>query len=152
MKKVSIKKIVGVVVLLLLILQFFRTEKNSSSTVSENAIEKHYTVPAPVQSLLKTSCYDCHSNNTEYPWYNNIQPVAFWLNSHVKDGKKHLNFDEFNTYSLERKRKKLKEVSETIEKGEMPLPSYTIIHGDAKLSADDIQALKTWANSLAAEL
>jgi hypothetical protein len=77
-------------------IQFFDTDKNISAASSENAIEKHYQVPSCTK-FLKTSCYDCHSNNTAYPWYNNIQPVKWWLADHVNSGKRHLNFDEFNT-------------------------------------------------------
>lgn len=148
MKKSFLKKIAVAVVLLLIIIQFFGTKKNISAIASENAIEKHYNVPPKIQELLKTSCYDCHSNNTTYPWYNNIQPVRWWLASHVTDGKKHLNFDEFNTYPATKKLKKLDEVAETINKGEMPLSSYTLIHGNAKLSVADKKEMETWVNDV----
>lgn len=144
---VSKKIFLGILVIFLLI-QFYRPEKNISTEPSANEIELHYNVPEKVQTILQTSCYDCHSNNTKYPWYNNVQPIASWLNSHVIDGKKHLNFDEFNAYTLDRKRKKLKEIGETLEENEMPLPSYTIIHGDAKLSDTDKKMLIDWTNSL----
>lgn len=141
------KVFLGILVIFLLI-QFYRPEKNISQEQSADAIELHYNVPQNVGTILQTSCYDCHSNNTKYPWYNNVQPVAFWLNSHVIDGKKHLNFDEFNAYPLDRKRKKLKEIGETLEENEMPLSSYTIIHGETKLSEADKKILTDWANSL----
>ncbi|PZT98716.1 MAG: cytochrome C, partial [Chryseobacterium sp.] len=80
MKKSSlIIKSIAIIFLLLLVIQLFDTDKNVSATPSENAIEKHYQVSSHVQGLLKTSCYDCHSNNTAYPWYSNIQPVKWWL-------------------------------------------------------------------------
>jgi hypothetical protein len=151
-KKSTIKKILLALVAIFVLIQFYRPAKNISVGVSANAIERHYNVPQNVGSLLKTSCYDCHSNNTKYPWYNNVQPVASWLNSHINDGKRHLNFDEFNTYPAEKKRKKLQEVAETIENGEMPLSSYTLIHGDAKLSASDKQALMDWAKTTSKEI
>ena len=143
-----LKKILWVILLIFLFIQFYRPEKNISTEQTADAIELHYNVPQNVHTILQTSCYDCHSNNTKYPWYNNVQPVASWLNSHVIDGKKHLNFDEFNAYPLDRKIKKLKEIGETLEENEMPLPSYTIIHGDAKLSEADKKMLTDWANSL----
>ena len=142
------KRILWALAVVLVLIQFYRPEKNISKEQSINAIELHYNVPQNVGTILRTSCYDCHSNNTKYPWYNNVQPVAIWLDEHINDGKKHLNFDEFNAYPLDRKRKKLKEISETIEENEMPLSSYTIIHGDAKLSEADKKALTNWANSL----
>ena len=151
-KKSTIKKILLALVAIFVLIQFYRPAKNISVGVYANAIERHYNVPQNVGSLLKTSCYDCHSNNTKYPWYNNVQPVASWLNSHINDGKRHLNFDEFNTYPAEKKRKKLQEVAETIENGEMPLSSYTLIHGDAKLSASDKQALMDWAKTTSKEI
>ena len=134
----------GFIVLLLIVIQFFDTDKNIAAVPSENVIEKHYHVPNHVQGLLKTSCYDCHSNTTAYPWYNNIQPVKWWLADHVNSGKRHFNFDEFNSYSKEKKLKKLDEVAETIREGEMPLTSYTVVHQNAKLSDIQKSEIEQW--------
>lgn len=148
MKKSSIKNAAVAVALALIILQFFGTEKNNSTSPSENAINKHYHVPPKIQGLLKTSCYDCHSNNTAYPWYSNIQPIKWWLASHINDGKRHLNFDEFNTYPAKKKLHKLDEVIETINNNEMPLSSYTLIHGNAKLSDMDKKEIEAWVSEV----
>lgn len=148
MKKSLIKTVLLCIGILFIIIQFFRGERNQRVETSHNAIEAHYEVPSKVQGILKTSCYDCHSNNTTYPWYSNIQPVGWWLTSHVNEGKEHLNFDEFNSYSLERKLHKLDEIVETINKGEMPLSSYTLIHGNAKLSDTDKKDIEQWVNVL----
>lgn len=149
MKTSSLIKIgAGFIVLFLIVIQFFDTDKNISATPSENAIEKHYQVSSHVQGLLKTSCYDCHSNNTAYPWYSNIQPVKWWLADHVNSGKRHLNFDEFNTYTKERKLKKLDEVAETIREGEMPLTFYTVIHQNAKLSDIQKSEIEQWVKEV----
>ena len=86
--------------------------------------------------LIKTSCYDCHSNETKYPWYTNIQPVAWFLQNHIEDGRKHLNFSTFATYEPKRQARKLSEAAEEIEQGEMPLDSYVLIHTNANLSAE----------------
>lgn len=147
-----IKTGVGFVVLLIIAIQFFDTDKNISATPSENAIEKHYQLSSHVQGLLKTSCYDCHSNNTAYPWYNNIQPVKWWLADHVNSGRRHLNFDEFNTYSKEKKLKKLDEITETVKEEEMPLSSYTIIHHNAKLSSTDKSEIEKWVVQVKKEI
>lgn len=153
MKTSSLIKIgAGFIVLFLIVIQFFDTDKNISATPSENAIEKHYQVSSHVQGLLKTSCYDCHSNNTAYPWYSNIQPVKWWLADHVNSGKRHLNFDEFNTYTKERKLKKLDEIAETVKEGEMPLSSYTIIHHNAKLSSTDKSEIEKWVVQVKKEI
>ena len=143
-----IKTGAGFVALLIIAIQFFDTDKNISATPSENAIEKHYQPSSHVQGLLKTSCYDCHSNNTAYPWYNNIQPVKWWLADHVNSGKRHLNFDEFNTYSKEKKLKKLDEITETVRSLEMPLSSYTVIHHNAKLSSADQSEIEKWVSEV----
>lgn len=93
----NIKNILTVLLLIFIGIQFIDVKKNISQNPSTNAIENHYIVPSKVHSLLKTSCYDCHSNNTIYPSYSKIQPVKWWLADHVNSGKRHLNFDEFNT-------------------------------------------------------
>lgn len=152
MKKSILKKATIMVIVLLVVIQFFKTKENISTQVSENAITQHYDIPKNIQNILKTSCYDCHSNNTNYPWYNKIQPVNWWLSDHVNEGKEELNFDEFNTYSTKKKLHKLDEVIETIRDNEMPLKSYTLIHGDAKLSGSDKQELEAWVKDLKNEI
>ena len=152
MKKSILKKATIMVIVLLVVIQFFKTKENISTQVSENAITQHYDIPKNIQNILKTSCYDCHSNNTNYPWYNKIQPVNWWLADHVNEGKRKLNFDEFNTYSTKKKLHKLDEVIETIRENEMPLKSYTLIHGDAKLSDSDKQEIETWAKKIKNEI
>ncbi|EFK34186.1 Uncharacterised protein [Chryseobacterium gleum] len=143
-----IKTGAGFVVLLMIVIQFFDTDKNIAVVPSENAIEKHYRVPDHVQGILKTSCYDCHSNTTAYPWYNNIQPVKWWLADHVNSGKRHFNFDEFYSYSKEKKLKKLDEVAETVREGEMPLTSYTVVHQNAKLNDTQKSEIEQWVKEV----
>ncbi len=152
MKKSILKKAAITAIVLLAVIQFFKTKENKSVQTSENAITQHYDVPENIQNSLKISCYDCHSNNTNYPWYNKIQPVNWWLADHVNEGKRKLNFDEFNTYSTKKKLHKLDEVIETIRENEMPLKSYTLIHGDAKLSDSDKQEIETWAKKIKNEV
>ena len=142
----NLKNILTVLLLLFIGIQFIDVKKNISQDQSANAIGNNYNVPPKVQSILNTSCYDCHSNNTSYPWYSKVQPVKWWLADHVNSGKRHLNFDEFNSYSREKKLEKLDEIIETIKEGEMPLASYTVIHQDAKLSASDISEIEKWVN------
>ncbi|WPO78181.1 heme-binding domain-containing protein [Flavobacterium sp. KACC 22761] len=142
------KKVVILIAVILVAIQFYRPDKNISENSSHNSIEKQYTVPENVRLLLKTSCYDCHSNNTYYPWYSNIQPVAWWLNKHIVEGKRELNFDEFNSYSPEKKKKKLVETIDEIEKNGMPLRSYTFIHKDAVLTQEQQKEIIDWAKKL----
>ncbi|HKC67931.1 MAG TPA: heme-binding domain-containing protein [Bacteroidia bacterium] len=139
------KKIFIILISLLVFIQFIRPERNVGVADTTNDIKHSVTVDAEVKNILEKSCYDCHSNHTNYPWYANIQPVAGWLAHHVTEGKDELNFSEFNTYKLRRKTHKLKEVVEQIKKGEMPMSSYLIIHKDAELNEEQKSKLIKWA-------
>ena len=147
-----IKKIAIGLLVALVIIQFFKPARNISSEKSTNDITNKYTVPASVQEILKTSCNDCHSNNTVYPWYANIQPVAWWLADHVNEGKRKIDFSEFSTYPPKKAHHKLEEVIEMVKEGEMPLQSYTIIHQNAKLSEPQKLELANWADGLMKEI
>ena len=143
-----VKKILWVLLAAFIIIQFFHPAKNQSIEVLPSDISRNYQEPAEVQTILAKSCNDCHSNNTHYPWYNNIQPVAWWLNNHVLDGKRHLNFSEFTTMRVARQYKRMNDCIETIKKNEMPLDSYTWIHKDAILNDSEKQTLYAWCNTL----
>lgn len=146
-------KFLGWILLIALIgIQFFRPEKNQSSGEQPNAISKLHSVPDDVKVILKKACDDCHTNNTVYPWYNNIQPVAWWLNDHVVDGKKHLNLDEIAARPAWLRYHKMEEVKEQVEKGEMPLDSYTWIHKEAILTDGEKEKITGWAQSIMDEM
>lgn len=145
MKKINIKNIGIALLAILLLIQFIPTAKNNGESAGENDIAHVVDMPADVQATLKVSCYDCHSNHTEYPWYSKLQPLGFWLDHHVDEGKRELNFSEFATYKKKRQLHKLDEVVEMLEAQEMPLSSYTLIHTDAKLSAVQQTQLILWA-------
>lgn len=155
-KKSSILRRILVFLLLVFIgIQFLQPAKNNQSQDLQHDITAMFPVPDTVLSILKTSCYDCHSNFTQYPWYTNIQPVGWWLKQHIDDGKEKLNFQEFalvepNTkYPTKALRQdhKLEEVIEVLEEDEMPLKSYLWIHHDAKLDAGQKQLITGWADS-----
>lgn len=143
-----LKKILLVLIILIVAIQFFRPEKNESNDL-KYAITTKYEVPEQVDQILKVSCYDCHSNKTEYPWYANVQPVAWWLDSHVKDGKKHLNFSEFTNRPIAIQNHKWEETIEMVEKKEMPLESYTYmgLHSEANLTNEQREVVINWAKS-----
>lgn len=143
-----IKKALLIIALLILIIQIFKTDKNISTTRSMNAIEEHYPVPKQIGTLLQNSCYDCHSNNTVYPWYSSIQPFDWWLNSHITEGKQELNFDDFNSYDVKKKKHKLDEIIEVIQKNKMPLSSYTLVHKKAIISNQEKEEIIAWAKGL----
>ena len=128
-------KIIALVFLVVLVgIQFVPTNRNQSEVVPKSDFMLVNNVPLEVQDKLKLSCYDCHSNNTEYPWYNKIQPVAWLLEDHIREGKSELNFNEWGELSDRRKNSKLRSIISQIEDDEMPLDSYTFIHWDAKFS------------------
>ena len=143
-----IKKILIVFVVAFVVIQFFRPQKNIAAGEQVNHISKLYNVPDNVKTILAKACADCHSNNTNYPWYNNIQPVAWWLNKHVIDGKRHFNIDEFASYRIAKQYKKMKECVDELKEGEMPLTSYTIIHRDAVLTDTEKQTFINWCTSI----
>jgi len=141
-------KIVKTVLLLLLvifvIIQFIRPEKNTGSPDLSKDISTALPVPENVTVILRESCYDCHSVETRYPWYFEIQPVGWWLDDHIKDAKKHLNFSDFAGTSLRRQYHKLEEITEQIDLDEMPLPSYLITHRHASLTLEQKDLLNAW--------
>jgi hypothetical protein len=141
------KKAGIVIIVLLALMQLYRPARNQSNDQTSD-ISKKFPVPDSVQTILKTSCYDCHSNYTVYPWYANIQPVAAWLDHHVDEGKDELNFSEFSSYSPRRQYKKLDEIIKQLDEHEMPLSSYTIIHRNAVISSTQQMIISSWANTL----
>lgn len=143
-----VRKILVGAISILVIIQFIRPARNESASVSPNDITLAYPVPEQVQTILKTSCYNCHSNNTTYPWYANVQPVGWWMQKHVNDAKKELNFSEFGTYSEKRAKHKFDEMVDEVSEGEMPLKSYLIMHAEAKLTPEQSKALTDWAGAL----
>jgi hypothetical protein len=145
--KTGTKLLLGFFIILVLV-QFIRPKRNLSAQTSRNDINLLYPVPGNVKAILKKACNDCHSNNTRYPWYANIQPVAWWLDDHVQEGKQHLNFSEFASYRLRKQYHKLEEVAETVEKGEMPLNSYSTMHKDADLTNQEKQLLIGWSKAV----
>lgn len=130
-----------IVVAVVLAIQVIPVERNVSTVPPGQSFEKTEKVPANVAAILKVSCYDCHSNNSRYPWYSELQPGAWFMAQHIKKGRDELNFDEINNYSKRRKKAKIKSIISQIEKDEMPLKSYRMMHGNARLSADEKKEL-----------
>jgi hypothetical protein len=143
-----LKKILIGLLALLIIIQFFRPERNLSNDNTASIATK-YAIPDSVETILRKACYDCHSNKTEYPWYANVQPVAWWLNSHIEEGKGHLNYSSFTTRPLASQFHTFEETVEEVEEGEMPLDSYTWlgVHSDANLTDAERDALVSWAKA-----
>lgn len=143
-----LKKIVLVLVIILVIIQFIHPARNITTGQQPNNIANVYTVPDSVKTILAKACLDCHSNNTRYLWYFKIQPVDWWLTSHINDGKEELNFDEFADKPIRYKYHKLQSVTDQIKKSEMPIHSYLWIHKDAVLTDQEKNTLTSWADAI----
>ena len=145
----KILKIIAIIALVGFVgIQFIPTERNQSYTVPETDFMLVHNVPETIQKKLQVSCYDCHSNNTQYPWYNKVQPIAWFLEDHIKEGKAELNFNEWDSLSNRRKKSKLRSIIKQIESDKMPLDSYTLIHKDASFSETEKQELIKWVEQL----
>jgi len=139
------KRILLALLIVLILIQFIRPEKNNSDQLSITHMTNTFYVPVSVQNILQAACYDCHSNKTNYPWYSNVQPFGWLLAKHIRQGKEELNFSEFGSYSLRRQISKLNSIAKSVENGSMPLTSYTMIHKNARLSKNDKQLIIDWA-------
>jgi hypothetical protein len=148
MKKYFTKKIIlRTLLVILLLIQFIRPAKNLGEAFGSEDITKTINVPEDVKNILVASCFDCHSNHTEHMWYENIQPLGWWISNHINEGKQHLNFSEFNTYKDKRKAHKFEEIGETVSSDEMPMSSYTFMHSHTKLNDEQKLLLINWATA-----
>ena len=141
-KKIALGLFTGFVAI-----QFFQPAHNKSDKVLPTDIINTVAVPNQVLNILQNSCYDCHSNNTRYLWYSFIQPGAWWMASHIRKGKADLNFSEFGAYSNRKLQSKLQAIANSINDKTMPLWSYTLLHKNAKLSADEKKVLLEWVKT-----
>lgn len=141
------KKILIGLLIVFVVMQAFRPAKNISNNTT-NDISKNYPVPQDVKTILAKSCSDCHSNKTRYPWYTEIQPIGWWLDDHIKEGKKELNFNEFGSYRIARQYKKLEECIDEVKEGKMPLPSYLQIHTVSILTDTEKQTFLNWCHTV----
>ena len=137
--------------IVIIVIQFIQPKKNSAQELGENDISKVYAIPEEIHRTFVQKCYDCHSNNTRYPWYFNVQPIGWWLAAHVYEGKEHLNFSEFKTYQAKKAKKKLEEIIEMVEERAMPLKAFVLLHPDTEITAEDEKAINLWINNLLKE-
>ncbi|MEZ7516142.1 heme-binding domain-containing protein [Flavobacterium frigidarium] len=149
-------KILKIILLILLIvfvgIQFIPTKRNQNDVVPNTDFMLVNKVPKDIKNNLQVSCYDCHSSNTQYPWYSKIQPGAWFMENHIKDGKTELNFSEWDSLSNRRKKSKLKSIISQIEDNKMPLSSYTLIHRNAIFSEAEKQRITTYLKKLKSNL
>ncbi len=143
------KTILIVIVIAFVAIQFIRPDRNINSQLPASDISGVISMPDTVKVILENACYDCHSNNTRYPWYANIQPAGWWLAGHISDAKGDLNFSEFGGYTPRKQISKLEGVTAVVEEDIMPLRSYKMMHKSARLSADEKNLVIGWARQAA---
>ena len=151
MKK-TLKIVAGVLLLGLVIMQLFRPDRANPASDPLISVNNQMPVPPQVLTILERSCYDCHSNKTRWPWYSNIAPVSWLVARDVADGRKRLNFSEWGAYNQKRRASKMEDISDEVDRGDMPLGKYLLIHRDAVLSSADKEALLAWAGRAADSL
>ena len=147
-----IKKVLIGLLVIFIISQFFPA--NLPEVIADNPADllANNDVPKNIEKILRTSCYDCHSNETVYPWYSYVSPVKFLVSKDTRNGRKHLNFSKWEDYSKADKLEALDDIGEEVEEGEMPMKIYPITHPDAKLSDADRETLILWAENFAESL
>ena len=150
--KRAIKIIIVVLFTAFFALQFFRSDFTNPPVIQSETLQSSMPPPESVKAILNRSCNDCHSNETTYPWYSKIQPSAWFMEEHIKEGRNELNFSVWNTYEPGRKIHKLEEICEQVEIKAMPLPSYLWIHRDAGLNDDEIKTICDWTKSEIAKI
>ncbi|NSL90906.1 heme-binding domain-containing protein [Chitinophaga sp. Mgbs1] len=142
------KMILLLLLLILIGIQFIRPARNRQPGPFPADISQVYALPSGVQQLLQQACYDCHSNQTHYPWYASVQPAGWFLQQHVSAGRRDLNFHEFAAYSSKRKQRKLKHMREQLISGRMPLDSYKWLHPEARLTTVQRDSVIRWIDSV----
>lgn len=138
------KKIFIGLIVLLVIAQFFRIDKTNPPVVAANDILNSSSAPDNIKSMMKAACYDCHSNETKYPWYMDIAPISWWTKGHVNNARGSLNYSEWTGYSAEAKKHKLEESALKVRKKWMPISSYLIAHPEARISEEERETLAKW--------
>jgi Haem-binding domain len=152
-KRTAIIRKIGIVVFIIfLLIQIIRPARNSGLADGPNDITHYVQVPDTIRRILKTSCYDCHSNHTVYPWYAAINPVGLWLRDHINDGKRAVNFSDLSGFTKKKLDHRMGDIAETVEKEEMPLGTYTFIHRYAILDSGQIKLMKAWVASARMEI
>ncbi|MGJ8593484.1 MAG: heme-binding domain-containing protein [Aquaticitalea sp.] len=143
-----LKSILLILLVALIIAQFFGPDLNESSTSTFDTFLKETNPPQNVKNVLTGACFDCHSDHTRYPWYDKITPVNYWVAGHIEEGKEHFNISKWDDYSTKKKDHKFEELIEMVEDKEMPLESYTYTHSEAGLTDQQIKSVVDWAKEV----
>ena len=144
--------IIGALAILFLVIQLFQPEKNNSKAASPDEIVFQVTIPAGVKKKLVNACYDCHSDNTRYPFYAKVAPVSWLIGSHIREGKEKLNFSAWATYDKRRQLKLLTDICDEVSSGGMPIRGYVFMHSLALFNEKEIEDLCNWTEAAAEEV
>ena len=137
---------------LLVVIQFFPPDRTNPPVDPSATVQAHLDVPPNVDAIFKRSCYDCHSNESVWPWYSHVAPVSWIVAGDVHDARHFMNLSEWAKYKPGRVASLLEQICDETSGGDMPLKSYAFMHPQAKLSPDDIDALCAWTDSLSAKM
>lgn len=141
-----------VFVCLFILIQLKRPARTNPAVDASQTIEAHTQMAQPAKDILERSCRDCHSNNTEWPWYTNVAPLSWWITDHVNSGRQNMNLSEWGKLDRDRQGKKLQQICDEVQDGVMPLSSYLPMHPKAKLSEQDKKTLCDWTAAERARL
>jgi hypothetical protein len=136
-----IKVILVLILLVLVVIQFVDVNRTNPPVTGD------INAPLQVKEILKKSCYDCHSNETKWPWYSYVAPVSWLVANDVEQGRKHLNFSEWGKYSSRKKEESKKEIWEEVRDDKMPMGIYTVMYPASKLDITQKNIIKNWAGS-----
>lgn len=142
------KKILKILLVVFIAIQAFRIDKTNPPVVASQDFIAMYKPSEAIANTLRNSCYDCHSNTSKYPWYSNVAPVSWLVKNHINEGREELNFSEWGTFTAKRKSKKLEDIVEEVEAGEMPMKPYVLMHSEAKMSSEQREALVNYFKEL----
>jgi len=141
------KKVMIIIVLILIAIQFITIDRiNPPADMNKDFITLS-NPPAEIGQMIKSACYDCHSNHTKYPWYSDVAPISWVIKEHVNNGRRHLNFSIWPDYKEKKKDHKLEECIEMVKSGEMPMKGYVMLHEEAEITQDQKMALINWFTS-----
>jgi len=143
-----LRYVLYVLIAIFFLLQFVPAELPENSAEVSNDIVMSSGASEEIQSILRKACYDCHSKQTKYPWYSFVAPVSWLIAKDTREGREELNFSEWAGLSKRKKIKALNDIAEEVEEKKMPLKIYTVVHRDAILSDQEIEALMSWTKSL----
>jgi NADH:ubiquinone oxidoreductase subunit len=141
------RRILLIVAVIVIGIQFYRPAKTNPPENSAHTLDAAAQLPPEVDQILDHSCTDCHTYKTAWPWYSNVAPVSWFVISDVNDGRSHLNLSEWSAYTAEKQQRRLGEICDEVESGDMPLKQYTWMHARTTLTDAQRQAVCAWTKA-----